>query len=114
MERPELISDLAKTFGSQCVVVGVDSRREEGSYFVYQYTGDHRKTIKSRYSTSRWVSMVQKLGAGEIVLNCMNNDGMINGYDIIQLSSIRKILTIPLIASGGAGKMQHFQDVFNK
>lgn len=114
LERPELISDLAKTFGSQCVVVGVDSRREDGSYFVYQYTGDQRTTIKSRYSTSRWVSLVQKLGAGEIVLNCMNNDGMINGYDIVQLSSIRKILTIPLIASGGAGEMHHFQDVFNK
>jgi cyclase len=113
LERPEFISELADAFGTQCVVIGVDSRREaDGSFAVYQYTGDEKKTIKAKRETVAWAKEVQARGAGEIVLNCMNNDGVRKGYDIAQLQAVRKAVTIPLIASGGAGEMAHFRDVF--
>ncbi len=114
LEQPEFITELAEIFGSQCVVVGVDSREEDDNYLVYQYTGDETKTIKSKHSTLDWVKRVQDLGAGEIVLNCMNNDGMREGYDIEQLKAVRDVLTIPLVASGGAGKIDHFSGVFKQ
>ncbi|MEM9469506.1 MAG: imidazole glycerol phosphate synthase subunit HisF [Pseudomonadota bacterium] len=114
LENPEFITALADRFGTQCVVVGIDSRSEEGRYFVYQYTGNEKKTLKSKYDTLSWAQKVQQLGAGEIVLNCMNQDGVLQGYDIIQLNKIRAVVTIPLIASGGAGEMNHFAEVFDK
>lgn len=115
LERPEFISELAKTFGVQCVVVGVDTRVEEdGSLCVYQYTGDETKTVKAKHDTLSWVKKAQELGAGEIVLNCMNNDGVKQGYDISQLKAVRDAITIPLIASGGAGEKEHFYDVFEQ
>ena len=113
LERPEFITELAEAFGTQCVVIGIDSRREsDGSFAVYQYTGDQSKTVKSKRETVAWAREVQKRGAGEIVLNCMNNDGVRRGYDIEQLKAVRGAVTIPLIASGGAGEMPHFRDVF--
>lgn len=113
LERPEIIAEMADAFGVQCVVVGIDSRREEdGSLAVYQYTGDETKTIKAKLETVQWAKRAQELGAGEIVLNCMNKDGMKNGYDIAQLKLVRAAITIPLIASGGAGEKAHFADVF--
>ncbi len=113
LERPEFISELAEAFGTQCVVIGIDSRREaDGSFAVYQYTGDEKKTIKAKRETVAWAKEVQAHGAGEIVLNCMNNDGVRKGYDIAQLKAVRTAVTIPLIASGGAGEMAHFRDVF--
>jgi cyclase len=112
IENPDLIARLARRFGSQCVVIGVDSREEHGNYFVYQYTGDPDKTKAAQRLTVDWVTEVQDRGAGEIVLNCMNQDGVRNGYDTDQLSIIRSRCTVPLIASGGAGEMQHFFDVF--
>ena len=111
---PELITAMATRFGSQCVVIGIDSREENGDYFVYQYTGDPDKTSAAQRRTLDWVYNVQQLGAGEIVLNCMNQDGVRNGYDIAQLSKVRAASDIPLIASGGAGSMQHFVDVFRE
>ena len=111
---PELITAMATRFGSQCVVIGIDSREENGDYFVYQYTGDPDKTSAAQRRTLDWVYNVQQLGAGEIVLNCMNQDGVRNGYDIAQLSKVRAASNIPLIASGGAGSMQHFVDVFRE
>lgn len=112
LERPDLITEMAESFGVQCVVVGIDSRRENGGYVVYQYTGDESKTVKSKHGTLDWAKKAQKLGAGEIVLNCMNNDGMRQGYDIEQLQAVRQAVSIPLIASGGAGEMAHFRDAF--
>lgn len=113
LERPEFISELADVFGVQCVVVGVDSREEEdGSYKVYQYTGDESKTIASKRDTLEWVQEAAQRGAGEIVLNCMNQDGVRKGYDIKQLKAVREVINIPLIASGGAGEIKHFLDVF--
>ena len=110
---PDLIAKLAERFGSQCVVIGIDSREEDGDYVVYQYTGDPDKTVAARRRTLDWVRRVQELGAGEIVLNCMNQDGVRRGYDVQQLSAVRAVCDVPLIASGGAGAMQHFVDVFN-
>ena len=109
---PELIDELARRFGSQCVVLGVDSREQDGLYHVYQYTGDPDKTAAADRLTVDWVLEAQDRGAGEIVLNCMNQDGVRQGYDNKQLQLVRHNSTVPLIASGGAGTMQHFYDVF--
>lgn len=112
--RPELIKELHDEFGKQCVVVGIDSfyDKETDQYLVYQLTGDPNAASQTRYKTEEWVKRVQDLGAGEIVLNCMNQDGVRNGYDNAQLSKIRELCDVPLIASGGAGKIQDFADVF--
>lgn len=112
LEQPDLIQHMAREFGSQCVVVGIDSREEEGDYWVYQYTGDEKKTVASKRRTLDWVMEAEKRGAGEVVLNCMNQDGVRQGYDVKQLSAVRARLSIPLIASGGAGALQHFAEVF--
>lgn len=114
LENPELIESLAKRFGSQCVVVGIDSSAEASDYLVYQYTGDPNRSQSSQRRTVDWVAEVQDRGAGEIVLNCMNQDGVRKGYDIEQLSTIRALSNVPLIASGGAGEMEHFLDVFER
>jgi len=114
LARPDLITELARRFGSQCVVVGIDSRNEDDVYRVYQFTGDPDKTRHSGRETVDWVRAVQDLGAGEIVLNCMNQDGVRRGYDTDQLALVREAATIPLIASGGAGEMEHFADVFER
>jgi cyclase len=113
LENPGLIDELATRFGSQCVVLGVDSLEASGSYRVYQYTGDPDKTTASERHTVDWVREAQDRGAGEIVLNCMNQDGVRKGYDVEQLQLIRSCSDLPLIASGGAGSMQHFLDVFS-
>ncbi|MGI9331378.1 MAG: imidazole glycerol phosphate synthase subunit HisF [Gammaproteobacteria bacterium] len=113
LARPELITELATRFGSQCVVLGIDSREEtDGSYRVYQYTGDPDKTKHSGRLTVDWVREVQERGAGEIVLNCMNQDGVRQGYDLVQLARVREACSVPLIASGGAGTMEHFLEAF--
>jgi cyclase len=112
LENPALIGLMAQAFGSQAVVVGIDSRAEDGDWFVYQYTGDPTKTRATRRRTLDWAREAAKRGAGEIVLNCMNQDGMRQGYDIQQLAAVRAAVTVPLIASGGAGTQAHFRDVF--
>ncbi len=114
LENPALISDLARRFGSQCVVLGVDSKRVGNTWQVYQYTGDTKRTTRTRCTTEEWIVSAQQLGAGEIVLNCMNSDGVRNGYDIEQLTTIQDRCTVPLVASGGAGNMQDFVAVFKK
>ncbi|MBT8103604.1 MAG: imidazole glycerol phosphate synthase subunit HisF [Gammaproteobacteria bacterium] len=111
---PALITELARRFGSQCVVIGIDSHEENDDYFVYQFTGDPDKTTAAQRTTLDWVMEVQQRGAGEIVLNCMNQDGVRKGYDIRQLAAVRETCNVPLIASGGAGAMQHFLDVFEQ
>jgi len=112
LENPGLISELARRFGSQCVVLGVDSREQDGSYHVYQYTGDPDKTLSAQRMTVDWIREAQDRGAGEIVLNCMNQDGVRQGYDTKQLKVVRENSYVPLIASGGAGSREHFRDVF--
>jgi cyclase len=116
LANPDLITDLYNIYGQQCVVIGIDSFFNEATqtYEVYQFTGDESRTQKTQWQTQDWVKEVQSRGAGEIVLNCMNQDGVRQGYDILQLSQIRRACKVPLIASGGAGEMQHFADVFTQ
>lgn len=115
LQRPELIGELAQAFGEQCVVVGIDSIKEEdGQWRVRSFTGDPSKTRSEARRTLDWVAEVQKRGAGEIVLNCMDNDGVKRGYDIVQLRAARALCKVPLIASGGAGEMAHFANVFDQ
>jgi len=112
VENPKLISELAKTFGSQCVVIGIDSYFDQTNYIVYAKTGSTKSRYEIGKNTLDWVREVQDRGAGEIVLNCMNRDGIKEGYDIDQLAMIREVCKVPLIASGGAGKKKHFKKVF--
>ena len=114
LENPDLIADLAKRFGSQCVVVGIDSRSDGESWQVFQYTGDASRTMAASRQTLDWVAEVQSLGAGEIVMNCMDQDGVRNGYDIDQLVAVQDRCEVPIVASGGAGRMTDFRDVFQK
>lgn len=111
---PNLITQLADKFGVQCIVVGIDSYFDQatGQYQVYQFTGDEARTKATQWQTQDWVQEVQQRGAGEIVLNMMNQDGVRNGYDLQQLQMIRAMCKVPLIASGGAGTMAHFADAF--
>jgi imidazole glycerol-phosphate synthase subunit HisF len=113
LEDPGLIDALARRFGSQCVVIGIDSRREDGAWRVASHTGDPGRTRYGRHATLDWVREVQQRGAGEIVLNCMDSDGVRDGYDLEQLAAVREVCTVPLIASGGAGEARHFVEVFH-
>jgi cyclase len=114
LQRPELVRELADAFGSQCVVIGIDSIRDAGGYRLRANTGDPDNMIDPDLDTRAWVEQVQRLGAGEIVLNCMDADGVRTGYDIEQLSEMRRLCDVPLIASGGAGTMAHFLEVFEQ
>lgn len=115
LERPGLISELAAAFGVQCVVVGIDSRRDpDGEWRVRQYSGDPARTRSVAWRTLDWVAEVQRLGAGEIVLNCMDTDGVRSGYDIEQLCAVRNLCRVPLVASGGAGCEADFVEVFKQ
>jgi cyclase len=114
LSEPALIEALAHRFGSQCVVVGIDSQTVDGVYEVYQFTGDPERTRGTRRRTLDWVREVQDRGAGEIVLNCMASDGVRRGYDLDQLRAVRAICRVPLIASGGAGTPEHFAEVFER
>ncbi|HXY96019.1 MAG TPA: HisA/HisF-related TIM barrel protein [Steroidobacteraceae bacterium] len=110
--NPPLIDLLARRFGSQCVVVGIDSRRTARGFEVWEMTGDPGRASDSGRSLLEWLREVQDRGAGEIVLNCMSNDGVRGGYDIEQLSQVRESCRVPLVASGGAGTVGHFVEVF--
>lgn len=112
LECPSLIEELATVFGSQCVVVGIDTQFCDDNYYVFQYAGDEKKIKNSQKKTCDWLIEVQQRGAGEIVLNCMNNDGVKKGYDIEQILLMQENISVPLIASGGAGIMQHFYELF--
>jgi imidazole glycerol-phosphate synthase subunit HisF len=112
LEHPDLIDALSERFGAQCVVVGVDSNTLDQSYRVQQFTGDALRTRDTSRSTFDWVVEAQRRGAGEIVLNCMSSDGVRQGFDIAQLRAIRAVCRVPLVASGGAGAVEHFTDVF--
>ena len=109
---PELIDALSERFGAQCVVAGIDSQSSAAGYRVYQFTGDVNRSRDSGRATLDWVREVQRRGAGEIVLNCMASDGTRSGYDIEQLRAVRAICHVPLVASGGAGAVEHFRDAF--
>ncbi len=109
--RPELITEIAEQFGSQCVVVAIDTKLEEsGEWIVYTHGG----RTSTHINTIEWAIKSEKLGAGEILLTSMNNDGMKSGFAIDITEKVSNALNIPVIASGGAGNMNHFADVFKK
>ncbi len=112
--NPQLITDMSQAFGRQCIVVGVDSFEDNGTYRVRSHTGDPNKQRETGRETLAWIKEACDRGAGEIVLNCMNQDGVRKGYDIAQLKAVRDICPVPLIASGGAGEVTHFKDVFEQ
>ncbi len=114
LSNPALIDELAARFGAQCVVVGIDSQTTPGGYRVFQFTGDPDRARDSGRDTLAWAAEAQDRGAGEIVLNCMASDGVRRGYDIEQLCAVRRICRVPLVASGGAGAMEHFREVFER
>ncbi|HTV95283.1 MAG TPA: HisA/HisF-related TIM barrel protein [Steroidobacteraceae bacterium] len=111
---PDLIDALSARFGAQCVVVGVDSQTTAEGYRVQQFTGDAGRACDAGRTTLDWVLEAQRRGAGEIVLNCMASDGVRSGYDIAQLRAVREICRVPLVASGGAGSVPHFEQVFRE
>ena len=114
LANPDLIGELARQFGSQCVVVGIDSGGGGGRWRVHELTGDPSLSREAGRDTLDWVGEAQDRGAGEIVLNCMNMDGVRQGYDIEQLCAVRERCRVPLIASGGAGAPEHFANVFSQ
>lgn len=114
VQRPGLINELVEAFGSQCVVVGVDSVLQDEQWVTRQMTGIPDQMQQTGHRTLDWIAEVQQRGAGEVVLNCMGSDGTRKGFDIAQLKAARELLSIPLIASGGAGSASHFVDVFKQ
>ncbi len=113
LERPELIDELVRDFGSQCVVLGVDSlQAADGRYVVKQYTGRPEATRAAGRETLHWVREATERGAGEIVLNCMSQDGVRSGYDLDHTAQVIAAVHVPVIASGGAGAPEHFRDAF--
>lgn len=114
LANPALIGELARRFGTQCVVVGVDSQTRDGDYVVQQYTGSEAHVRDAERRTLEWVPEAVSRGAGEIVLNCMASDGVRHGYDLAQLAAVRRVCSVPLVASGGAGTLEHFESVFRE
>jgi imidazole glycerol-phosphate synthase subunit HisF len=106
LEDPQLISACAETFGSQCVVVAIDARRREGGWDVYTH-GGRRDTGRDAIE---WSIDAERLGAGEILLTSMDCDGTRTGYDIELTRAVSTAVRIPVIASGGAGNVEHFYD----
>ncbi len=112
LERPDLIDELVRDFGSQCIVLGIDSFEADGDYWVKQYTGSPDATRDTGRRTLEWAREACERGVGEIVLNCMRKDGMRNGYDLPHCKAVVEATTVPVIASGGAGTPDHFRDAF--
>ena len=114
LERPGLVDELVHAFGSQCVVVGVDSIADHGRYTVRMLTGNPDAMRAPGRETMDWLREATDRGCGEVVLNCMSADGTRSGYDIAQLKEARAVSRVPLIASGGAGEPGHFLEVFRQ
>jgi cyclase len=108
VKKPELISQIAENYGSQFVVVAIDANLFEDEWYVYIHGG----RIKTERKLMEWAREAQERGCGEILFTSMNHDGTKNGYANEALAMMSEELSIPLIASGGAGEMEHFRDVF--
>lgn len=109
--EPALIQELSRTFGSQCVVLAIDTKQEEdGEWYVYLHGGRTKTATK----TTDWAKQAVALGAGEILLTSMNNDGTKNGFALDITAALCNSLPVPVIASGGAGTMEHFKAVFQQ
>ncbi len=112
LARPGLIDELAAAFGAQCVVIGVDSMRAAGGYRVWRNTGDPARSDEAGRLTLDWLREATQRGAGEVVLNCMQQDGVRDGYDCEHLVEVVAAVTVPVIVSGGAGSADHFREAF--
>lgn len=111
VKNPKLISDAAEIFGSQCVVVGIDAKRnDKGGYSVFINGG----RVDMNLDLGDWVKEISERGAGEICLNSIDTDGVRGGFDIDMLNFVCERVTIPVIASGGCGKLEHISEVFEK
>jgi cyclase len=110
VRNPKLISDLASRFGSQCVVVAVDARFADGKWEVYLNGG----RLATGIDLFDWILEAERLGAGEILFTSMNLDGTKNGFANETLAKLSEMINIPIIASGGAGNMEHFADTFTE
>lgn len=110
IKRPELIRELANEFGSQCVVVAIDTKFINDKWKVFVKGGREETNL----TTINWAKKAEELGAGEILLTSMNNDGTKAGFALEITNQVSKSINIPVIASGGAGKMEHFTEVFTK
>ncbi|MEN8777132.1 MAG: imidazole glycerol phosphate synthase subunit HisF [Polaribacter sp.] len=110
VKRPELVSELADKFGSQCVVVAIDAKQIDGEWFVHLAGG----TIPTEIKLFDWAKEVEQRGAGEILFTSMNHDGTKAGFANEALAYLSELVNIPIIASGGAGTVQHFADTFTK
>jgi len=108
VKNPQLIKKLANQFGSQCIVLAIDTKFENNDWYVYLNGG----RVKTDLKTIDWAKEAVALGAGEILLTSMNNDGTKDGFAIDITKQISEAVNVPVIASGGAGNMQHFEDVF--
>ena len=111
LKRPELISEAAWRFGSQCVVVAIDAKRRSGGGFDVYLNGGR---INTGWDAVEWAMEAEKLGAGEILLTSMDADGTRDGYDIGLTKAVTQAVHIPVIASGGAGKPEHFAEVIRQ
>lgn len=111
VKNPKLISDAAYKFGSQCVVVAIDAKKNEDKGWTVYLNGGR---IDTGIDAVKWAQQAEKLGAGEILLTSMDCDGVKNGYDLNLTKSVSESVGIPVIASGGAGKMEHFYDAFER
>ena len=111
LKNPSLLTEAAKKFGSQCVVCAIDAKRKkDGGWTVYLNGG----RIDTGCDALEWAKEAERLGAGEILLTSMDCDGQKNGYDLELTASVSQQVAIPVIASGGAGKLEHFYDAFTK
>jgi imidazole glycerol-phosphate synthase subunit HisF len=109
-KQPQLLATISKNFGSQCLVLAIDTKKEtDGEWYVYLNGG----SIRTRTKTIDWAVQAVALGVGEILLTSMNNDGTKNGFALDITKLLATALHVPVIASGGAGTMQHFKEVFN-
>ena len=111
VKNPQLIADAAKIFGSQCVVVAIDARRSQNGDFHVVVHGGRKDT---GLDALEWAKRCQELGAGEILLTSMDTDGCRDGFDLELTQSVCDRVSIPVIASGGCGKLEHFSEVFEK
>ena len=108
VKNPDLINEIAAKYGSQCVVVAIDAKQIEGDWMVHLVGGK----VPTELNLFDWAKEVEQRGAGEILFTSMNNDGTKNGFANEALAKLSKIVNIPIIASGGAGTMEHFAETF--
>lgn len=114
LDNPQLIKSLSNEFGSQCIVIGMDIKLMDGQGFLFAKTGSEKTAYATNIKAIDWLTQVQDLGAGEVVINAMGQDGVKDGYDIELLKSLEERCFVPMIASGGAGGPRHFIDVFKE